>query len=369
MRQNHLKMDRKLLLGSIIILFYSICPLFAQQAKLLQFREETYNFGNIEENKGPVTHEFVFTNNGPRPVTILSVQASCGCTTPNWSKEPVQPGKTGFIQARFDPKGRPGYFNKSLTVVTDADPNPIVLQIKGQVVTGEVVERDFRVSRGALKFKVSSFNMGKVFRKDEFTVREFPVLNGGSAPVAFTGQPVSPSYIRVEVEPKILPPGGVGIIRIGYNGKAKNQYGFQSDNIELPTDDPTDPVKSISVYATLEDYFPEMPPEELAKAPQLRLQEITVDLGKLSTKTPVTREVSVINTGKSDLVIRAVQTNCTCVTAAVDQTTLKPGERTILKVVFDPAGRKGLQQKAVTLYSNDPQNPVQRFSFTAYVEG
>src|SRR5690606_15577093 len=80
----------------------------AQQAKQLSFRQETHDFGAVDENKGPVTHEFVFTNNSPRPVKILKVQASCGCTTPGWSKDPIPPGEEGFVQASYDPKGRPG---------------------------------------------------------------------------------------------------------------------------------------------------------------------------------------------------------------------------------------------------------------------
>src|SRR3954462_8253240 len=87
---------------------------FSQQAKQLQFKEEIFDFGKVVEDKGPVTHEFVFTNNSSRPVKVLTVQASCGCTTPGWSKEAVEPGKTGFIQASYNPKGRPGFFNKSL---------------------------------------------------------------------------------------------------------------------------------------------------------------------------------------------------------------------------------------------------------------
>ena len=90
--------------------------LFAQVAKPLQFREESFDFGSVKENGGPVMHEFNFTNNSGRHVKVLTVQASCGCTTPAWTKEPIAPGKTGFIQASFNPKGRPGYFNKSLTI-------------------------------------------------------------------------------------------------------------------------------------------------------------------------------------------------------------------------------------------------------------
>ncbi len=98
---------------------------------------------------GPAIHEFTFINNSSRAIKILKVQASCGCTTPDWSKDPIAPGKSGFIQASFNPVGRPGYFNKSLTVTTDFDSNPIILQIKGQVaVEGETEGFNFRQQMG-----------------------------------------------------------------------------------------------------------------------------------------------------------------------------------------------------------------------------
>src|SRR6185295_15540819 len=106
----------------------------AQQAEPILFNEKSYDFGEITEDAGNVVHDFMFTNNTGRVIKILSVQASCGCTTPGWTKEPVSPGGTAFVKASFDPKGRPGYFNKSLTVTTDFDGNSISLQIKGQVV-------------------------------------------------------------------------------------------------------------------------------------------------------------------------------------------------------------------------------------------
>jgi hypothetical protein len=344
--------------------------IFGQQAKQLQFREETHDFGTVSENKGPVTHEFVFTNNSPRPVKVISVQASCGCTTPGWSKEVVPPGKTGFVQASFEPKGRPGFFTKSLTVTTDLDPNPIILQIKGQVADdeGPVDDTGFTVSNGSLQFKVSAFNMGKILLKDEFTKREFAVINSGVKPVKFSAQVVTPKHIKVEFQPNTLAPGAKGNIIVSYNGKLKNQYGFQSDNIEITTDDAVNPLKSFSVFATLEDYFPQISGAELEKAPQFTLNETSMDFGRIRANSQIVREVQFTNAGKKDLEIRAVQANCTCVTASAAKKSVKAGETSTIKVSFDPQDRSGTQTKAVTVYTNDPKNPVQRFTFTAYVE-
>jgi archaellum component FlaF (FlaF/FlaG flagellin family) len=352
----------------ILILVIAGTQVWAQQSKPLQFKEETFDFGAVAEEGGPVTHEFVFTNGSTRPVKVLTVQASCGCTTPGWSKEPVAPGKTGYIQASFNPKGRPGFFTKSLTVTTDLEATPIVLQIKGQVNTGgSATPSDFHIANGNWKLKAGSFNLGKVYRKDEFTTRDFQVLNGGNKAITFSGKFVGPAYIKVDVTPKVLAPGAKGNIKISYNGKLKNAYGFQSDNVEIQTDDESNPVKSFSVYATLEDYFEPLKPEELSKAPQLRLGMTSLDFGTVSS-AGATREITVTNNGKKELNIRSLQGNCTCVTASATKPTLKPGESSTIKVNFKPQDRKGTQQKAVTIYSNDPRNPVQRVTFSAYVD-
>jgi hypothetical protein len=335
----------------------------------LQFKEEIFDFGSIKEHGGPVMHEFTFLNNSSRPIKIVNVQASCGCTTPDWSREPVAPGKSGFIQASFNPVGRPGYFNKQLTVTTDFDTNPILLQIKGQVaVDGEAEKIQFQSANGSWKLKTGSFNMGKVFIKDEFTVRDFQILNGGNKPVTFSGKVVGPSYIKIDVQPKTLAPGEKGNIKVSYNGKMKGRYGFQSDNIEIITDDESIPTKSFSVYATLEDEFPQLTAEELAKAPQLRVQATTLDFGRLRPNTASVREVQVFNTGKKELDIKSLQGNCTCVTASAEKTSIKPGESSSVKIFLDPQDRKGALQKSLTIYSNDPQNPVQRITFSGYVE-
>ena len=358
---------KRAVVGSLLVVCFLSAG--AQRASQLAFREEVHNFGSVDENKGPVTHEFVFTNNSSRDVRILKVQASCGCTTPGWSRDPIPPGQQGFVQVSYNPKGRPGYFNRSLTVTTDLEPNPIVLQIKGQVSNVDNPEpSDFPIAKGNLRFRTSSFNMGRVFRKSEYAVREFPVLNAGDKVINFSGECVQPGYILVDVQPRTLEPGRQGTIRVSYNGGVRNAYGFQSDNIEVHTDDPLAPVKSFPVFATLEDYFPEMTAAELASAPQLVLGTQLLEFGSIGSNGTTEREVTITNAGRRPLELRAIQPNCTCITASVSKTTLKPGESAPVRISFNPASRKGTQTKSISFYSNDPKNPVQRLTFTAYVQ-
>ncbi len=339
----------------------------SQQKKALVFREEVFNFGKVVESEGAVLHAFEFTNATNRPITIVKVQPACGCTTPDWSKEPVMPGKTGFIKASFDPKGRPGYFDKSLTVVTDINSGSFQLRIKGQVVSGAIAEADFSKAIGNMGLQSSSFNMGKVFLKDEYMVKDFAWKNLGDQPLRIT-EVVSPPFMSVELNPEIVEPGEVGQLRLSYNGSKKNQYGFQSDNLELHTSDSQIPVKSISVFATLEEYFPDLTPEELAKAPGLLISEKTIDLGRIKQTAATEKTIAISNIGKKPLMIRSVQSNCTCTLVKASATTIKPGGSATIKITFNPEERKGTQQKSILVYSNDPKNPVQRIIFSAYVE-
>lgn len=93
-----------------------------------------YNFGSIEETGGSVTHKFEFVNKGKNAIIITNVVAQCGCTTPTWTKEPIPPGQKGFVSAAYNPKNRPGKFNKSITVTSNAEDSPVVLRIRGDVI-------------------------------------------------------------------------------------------------------------------------------------------------------------------------------------------------------------------------------------------
>ena len=91
----------------------------AQAQAVMQFETDNHDFGNVPEGT-MATHEFKFKNTGNQPVVIANVQASCGCTTPDWTKTPVLPGKTGIIKAMYSSAGRPGVFNKTVTVTSNA---------------------------------------------------------------------------------------------------------------------------------------------------------------------------------------------------------------------------------------------------------
>ncbi len=99
---------------------------------VLKFNKETHDLGKLTE--GPLaTYNFEVTNTGTAPVVITSAQASCGCTTPEWSKDPIMPGGKSVIKVGYNTSGRPGPFNKTITVMSNAENATTILTIKGDV--------------------------------------------------------------------------------------------------------------------------------------------------------------------------------------------------------------------------------------------
>ncbi|XZF16667.1 DUF1573 domain-containing protein [Chitinophagaceae bacterium MMS25-I14] len=106
-----------------------------------QFKEETWDFKNIKE--GPVAeHVFEFKNTGKEPLIIQSASASCGCTTPEWPKEPILPGKKGKITVHYNTQGRVGPFTKDVYIVSNAvsEKERYELHIKGTVESAAPVQ-------------------------------------------------------------------------------------------------------------------------------------------------------------------------------------------------------------------------------------
>lgn len=108
------------------------------KAPRFKFQEEVHDFGTVKE--GPnAEHVFTFKNVGKSPLIISNVSASCGCTTPNWSKEPVLPGKTGKITVQYSTQGRVGPIDKAVYIQSNAalpqgKGERYELKIKGNVV-------------------------------------------------------------------------------------------------------------------------------------------------------------------------------------------------------------------------------------------
>ena len=92
----------------------------------------TFDFGKIEKGV-PVTHEFKFVNSGTDALIISSVQASCGCTVTEYTKDPIPAGESGFVKATYN-AAKPGVFTKTVTINANTEDAVVLLTIKGEVI-------------------------------------------------------------------------------------------------------------------------------------------------------------------------------------------------------------------------------------------
>jgi len=137
--QNSKKMKKLILLLilPLMVALYSNAQTAAPapanpNAPVAKWDKMVNDFGDIALGV-PKTAEFTLTNAGKEPLIISSAKASCGCTNLKYASEPILPGKTSVVSATYNAAAQ-GVFTKTVTVITNADPNPVVLQIKGNVL-------------------------------------------------------------------------------------------------------------------------------------------------------------------------------------------------------------------------------------------
>jgi len=100
----------------------------------IAFAEEFHDFGEVQEGE-VVEHTFTFTNEGEGPLIISNAQGSCGCTMPDWPRQPIAPGQKGQIKVSFNSTGRAGRQDKRVTLTTNAVPQSKVLNITSTVIS------------------------------------------------------------------------------------------------------------------------------------------------------------------------------------------------------------------------------------------
>ena len=116
--------------------------------EVIQLKETSYDFGKIQQGR-PVTHNFELVNTGKEPLLLENVQASCGCTTPEWSKEAIQPGATSVIKVGYNAANE-GAFNKTITIIYNTNQTK-VLNITGSVYKGPATSAPVNASLSLLK--------------------------------------------------------------------------------------------------------------------------------------------------------------------------------------------------------------------------
>lgn len=342
----------------VIVLLFTVFVNIAAFSQL-NFENYEHDFGSIKEDGGNVSYTFKFTNTYSKPISIISVDVECGCTTPDWTKTAIPAGGTGVVKAEYEPFNRPGVFDKHLTVRSTED--TLELNIKGDVIPRlkSNVEIELPESIGNLLLKSTSLQIGTI-PNNKIVEKDFSIYNNTDKEMKFTMTDVEiPAHIQLKLEPLVIAPKSFGKIIVKYDPMKKNDFGYMVDFISLKSNDEKEPVKQIAIRSTIEEFFPPMTEQELANAPKLDINNPIMELGSISGSNTISRNFTVTNTGKTPLIIRKLKSACDCVEAKIDAETIPAGKTATITLTFNPVGRSGTQSKSVYIYSNSPDNPVQ----------
>ncbi len=149
-------------LFSTLFMALTAVAMFAQQP-VITFEKTEHDFGKINEADGRVTTEFNFKNEGMVPLVLSNVRASCGCTTPKWTREPIEPGQTGTITVTYNPNGRPGRFQKTVTITSNASEPTKRVYIKGEVIPKQAKPANkYTIKVGDLNMKSKILDLGTI---------------------------------------------------------------------------------------------------------------------------------------------------------------------------------------------------------------
>jgi len=324
----------------------------------IQFDKTEFDFGKIKEKEGIATCRFSFKNEGKRPLIITQVQASCGCTTPSWSKDSILPGQNGFVDAAYNPEGRPGPFTKILTIFSNASVSSVNLFIKG-VVLEEVPTKADRYPRKLGQFRLISeyLQIGSVSPKEE-TTQQFEIYNDGKSSL----KPVVdslPEGLSIKFEPTKVKKGQVGLMKITFSAKVFQQWGHLSIPVILKSGSKDEKGEPVFINALVEDEPVELEPDIQSKGPICTLPSESIKLGVWKVDQVASGNLRIKNTGQKALAIHKFEPSCGCLQVVELKNRIEQESYVDFPITLNSLGKKGNLGFQITIYTNDPVKPTQ----------
>lgn len=319
-------------------------------------------FDNVRHEFGtmlwhaPGTATFRIINKGKKPLLIHDVRPDCGCTAADWTRTPIAPGKEGTITATYDAELL-GRFEKQLAVSTNMSDRPYYLTLSGNValeLSGGADRFPYRVGDFCLETDNVEFDD---VRRGDMPEKTMLIYNAGRQSLKPELMHL-PAYLSVTAEPETLRPGRTGRLTFRLNSDKLRTYGLTQTNVYVSrfAGDRVNRDNEVYVSATL---LPEVEYDAatLAAAPVATLDSTTLHLSLEAGQKRVRRDVTLTNTGRSPLVVSAVQVYNPGLGVSLSKRTLKAGETARLRVTAsaDTEGFKG--RRRVLLITNDPSNP------------
>lgn len=348
------------------MLLLSFSFVSAQNGAEIDFNKYEHDFGRFPEKNGPVSTVFTFTNKGNTPLVVNQVIASCGCTSPEWTKAPVEPGKSGELKVTYNPAGRPGTFVKTITVLSNASNNRIELRIKGEVETPELLRAvQYPVIMGNIRLDKRSIQVGEINSSARFDgkILVFNPTNK-ALNLKFTGVP---RHIKITAPQMPLQANQTGEILISYDASAIKDWGVRKDDFYILYDNETRMTsdRRITVSAIIKEDFSKLSQNQKENAPKVEASEPKVDFGSVSAGQKVSKEIKIKNTGKAILHIRKITCGNSAIKPSINRMSIPAGGEATLNINLDAASLRKPIAENLVIITNDPSKSSLPIRITA----
>ena len=341
------------------------------QEPVMTFEKTEHDFGKIDEAGGRVSTEFVFKNEGMAPLVLSNVRASCGCTTPSWTKEPVEPGQTGTITVTYNPNGRPGRFQKTVTITSNASEPTKKVYIKGEVIPKQAKpENKYPIAVGELSMKTKTLDLGVIKKGEESKPGEleYANLSQESHNVVLATNPAE-TFLLSETTLKVIKPTEVGKFIFKIDSKATKLYG----PIEVYAFVVIDGKRDISeayqliIKAEIVEDFSNLSIEQKQQAPILETAS-EFDAGKIAAGKTLKFAFPIQNSGVNPLEIRRVY-NADEHLRFKTPKAIKSGKKGSVTVEIDTKGlNAGAYSRQLLIISNDYEHSQKKVNLRWTVE-
>ena len=320
------------------------------------FDKLVHDFGDVSMEDGPLTCTFTVTNNGTEPLVLFEVVSSCGCTDVTWTREPLQPGKSGTISATFKNEDGPFPFDKTLTVYISGQRKPVILRLRGTV---HEKKKSLSELYGAQKLgdfglKARDYKAGVL--KQGLTVSETAtVANLGKKPLKVEFTEVS-EHLKLNVSPNPIPAGSPATMVFTIEA-APGLYGKHTYTA-VPVLNGRKASAPLSVWSTTRENFDKWTDEERNNGAIPVFENSTANFGIVKAGDPVEITFNCSNRGKSTFHIYQADPEDPALKVLV-MTDCEPGGKGLVRVSLNTSAvEKGETVIMLTLTTNSPLRPV-----------
>lgn len=349
----------------VILSIFAIACVFQGNSQIKWLASE-YDFGTFKEIAGPKTGFVRFVNEGKTPTIINRVRTSCGCTDSSYTEGLIAPGDTATISFTYDPSGRPGRFEKTVRVYIGKEEKPKIIHIYGTVIgTPESLQKWYPVEIGPLRLSEKILTTGEM----TYGQSRHIFLQGYnlSSDTIFPAWRHNSPSISMGISDKAVAPGDGVTLSIYFNSRKENAPGKITYPIEIIADTAGREVEKLTVefIADVKPDLKGVSGNDLAKAPLIKLDPTSIELGEIKNNNPKSFKFNVANIGVSPLHIKRIYSMNERVSIKRFPVTVKPGGQGECQGSLSVTGlNSGPFRFNIEIVTDDPLKPIETITIT-----